>query len=375
MSKRVFFSVGDESAANYVAEIFRESFEDLDLVGITTPKMEKAGIRSIHDVSELSVVGVAEVLPRLMKIRKIFKDSLEEIKSCDVLVACDAPGFNLRLIKKARQLGVERIIYFISPQVWAWKPKRAETIAKYADHLVLILPFEEEIYRPFVNDRFRVHFLGHPLVDMARPTLSEEEFRNLTGLENEFINLMPGSRWSEIKKHWSLVRYAVESLMKVGKREFVIPTFERFRAFLEERLSGLPVKVITEEEISSPSYNAMAYSAFSIIASGTASLEATILKNPHVIFYRVSPLTYFLGRFFVKVKFASLSNIILGRELIPEFINKGEGEMLERVVSLMGDEERIRQMKTGMDEVRNRLWGEGSLDRLRELFKDILYNL
>ncbi len=375
MSKRVFLSVGDESAANYVAEIFREGFEDLDLVGITTPKMEKAGIRSIHDVSELSVVGVAEVLPRLMKIRKIFKDSLEEIKSCDVLVACDVPGFNLRLIKKARQLGVERIIYFISPQVWAWKPKRAETIAKYADHLVLILPFEEEIYRPFVNDRFMVHFLGHPLVDMARPTLSEEEFRNLTGLESEFINLMPGSRWSEIKKHWPLVRYAVESLMKVGKREFVIPTFERFRAFLEERLSGLPVKVITEEEISSPSYNAMAYSAFSIIASGTASLEATILKNPHVIFYRVSPLTYFLGRFFVKVKFASLSNIILGREIIPEFINKGEGEMLERVVSLMGDEERIREMKTGMEEVKKRLGGGGSLDRLRELFKDILYNL
>ena len=371
MSVRVFLSVGDISAGNYVYEIFREGFENLELVGITNEKLESIGVRSVAKVSELSVVGIAEVLPRLLEIRRIYRRALRELESCDVLIACDAPGFNLRLVRDARRVGVKKVVYFISPQVWAWKPGRAETIARFADHLVVILPFEVDIYRRFESEGFRVHYVGHPLVDMVKPSVDREKFLNLVGSEEEPVNLMPGSRWGEVRRHTPILREVV-NMLRNRVESFVLPTFEEFRGFLEDSFRGFPVKVLTDRELSSPAYNSMFHSKLSLIASGTSSLEASLALNPHLVFYRVSWLTYLLAKLLVKVRHVSLPNLILGEEVVPELINRPPSEVARTALQLLESESKRELMRERFMELRHRLGGEGVIHRLRSLFKELL---
>lgn len=371
MSVRVFLSVGDISAGNYVYEIFREGFENLELVGITNEKLESIGVRSVAKVSELSVVGIAEVLPRLLEIRRIYRRALRELESCDVLIACDAPGFNLRLVRDARRVGVKKVVYFISPQVWAWKPGRAETIARFADHLVVILPFEVDIYKRFESKGFRVHYVGHPLVDMVKPSVGREKFLNLVGSEEEPVNLMPGSRWGEVRRHTPILREVV-NMLRNRVESFVLPTFEEFRGFLEDSFRGFPVKVLTDRELSSPAYSSMFHSKLSLIASGTSSLEASLALNPHLVFYRVSTLTYLLAKLLVKVRHVSLPNLILGEEVVPELINRPPSEVARTALQLLESESKRELMRERFMELRHRLGGEGVIHRLRSLFKELL---
>jgi len=373
MYRKVFLSIGDVSAANYVYEIFKDSFENTELVGITNKKLEGIGIKSVADISDLSVVGIAEVLPRLLKIREIYKKSLEALKDCDYLIACDAPGFNLRLIKDARRAGVKRIIYFISPQVWAWKPKRAEVIARYTDDLVVILPFEVDIYRKFENDRFRVHYVGHPLVDMVHTNTDRGSFFRMLGFKESPINLMPGSRWGEIKRHAPYLREVVEGLGNYTE-SFVLPTFEEFKPFLEGQFRDLPVRVITERDIGSPAYSSMLYSKMSLIASGTSSLEAALALNPHVVFYRVSWLTFLLAKFLVRVEHVSLPNLILGKGVVPELINRKPAEVVRTTLKLLESEEKISSVREDFKKLRDMLGGKDVIPRLRELFMNLLTN-
>ncbi len=368
---RLFLSIGDLSAANYVYEILKEGFSHLDLVGFTDRRLEELGVRSLAKITDLSVVGIAEVLPRLLNIKKIYKRALKELEKCDVLIACDAPGFNLRLIKDARKIGVRKIIYFISPQVWAWKPKRAKTIAEYADHLIVILPFEINLYREFVERNFKVHFVGHPLVDLVKPSLEEKEFRKILGLEKDFINMMPGSRWGEIRKHTAILKDLVRALKDEGF-EFVIPTFFQFKSFLSKEFSGLPVKIVDSEDMENPSYNAMFFSRISIIASGTSSLEAALSQNPHVVFYKVSPLTYMIAKLLVKIQYVSLPNIILDKYIVPEIINGNRRILIEEVRKLLKNEDLQREQVESFREIREKLGEEGSIPRLRNLLKELL---
>ena len=370
MSLKVFLSVGDVSAANYLYEIFREGFEEVEFAGVTNEKLESIGVKSVAKISDISVVGIAEVIPKLFKIRETFKRNLLELKRCDVLIACDAPGFNLRLIKTSRRLGIKRIIYFISPQVWAWKPKRAETIAEFADDLIVILPFEVGIYKKFQG--LRVHYVGHPLVDMVKPSIDEGEFLKRLDLEEKPVNLMPGSRWSEIKRHTDFLREVVKEMLKGRKINFVLPTFPEFREFIERRLSDLPVRVITPEEIPDPAYNSLFYSRISLVASGTASLEAALALNPHVVFYKVSPITYLLGKLLVKTPFVSLPNLILGEGIVPEMINRDPREVASEALSLLERGKKKERMRERFRKLREKLGGEGVIPRLRELFRELI---
>ena len=347
-------------------EIFREFPLHISLSGITEERLESIGVKSVGRVSDISVVGFTEVLPALRRIRRVYREAVKELGSCDVFIACDAPGFNLRLIKEARKVGVRKVIYFISPQVWAWKPSRARTVARYCDDLVVILPFEVGIYRKLTSSSFRVHYVGHPLVDMVSPSVPEGEFIKRVGLGEKFINLMPGSRWGEIKRHAPLLKEVME---RVEGFEFVVPSFERFRGYLSDALG---VRVVTPEELPYPSYCCMAYSEISLIASGTASLEAALLLNPHVVFYKVNPLTYVVAKALVRVPHVSLPNLILGGRVVPEVINGGVGEVVREMERLIYDEGRRREQVERFAELREKLGGKGVIGRLRELFAELL---
>lgn len=370
MGRRVFISVGDVSAANYVFNIFREGFEEHQLIGITDERLESIGIRSAGRISDISVVGFSEVLPKLASIWRTYIRATKALSWCSVLIACDAPGFNLRLIRTARRLGVKKVIYFISPQVWAWKPGRAEVIARYADDIVVILPFEVEIYGKFRN--LRVHYAGHPLVDMVKPSLSEEEFRGKIGQEGELLNLMPGSRWSEVKRHTPYLRKVLERILSEYRVSAVVPTFPEFRDYVKQEMKNLPVRVVTSAEMSAPQYNAMFYSTLSLIASGTSSLEAALAGNPHVVFYRVGFLTHLIARTLVRVRHISLPNILLKENLVPELVNRPPGELAETALKLLRNGSALSAQREAFEKIREALGGEGVTERLRKLFLELL---
>ncbi len=363
---RVFISVGDRSSANYVRAIFEKGFEEFELFGITDEGMEGIGIRSVAKVEEISAVGLFEVLPKIPKVFLVFRRVLEALKGCDTIVACDAPGFNLRLIREARRIGVKRVVYFISPQVWAWRPERAKVIAELCDHLIVILPFEVEIYRPLESESFKVHYLGHPLVDLVKPGMELEGFRERVGISGDFLNLMPGSRWGEVRRHVPLLR----EFLKRTRLRSVVPTFPPFRDFISRNLEG--AKVITEEEVPLPAYTSMTYSKVSLIASGTASLEASLSGSPHAVFYKVNPITLWIGRRIVKTDFVSLPNIILGKKVVPELLNPSPGELERAVLELWESEKKRNAQREAFSEIKEKLGGSGVVERLRHLFEELL---
>lgn len=354
--KRVFISLAERSASNYVYEIFKEGFEDYELVGLTDERLERIGVKSVGRYEEISVVGITEALKVIPKFLRLYKKMLEEIKSADALILCDAPALNLKLLKDARKLGVKRIIYFISPQVWAWKPNRAKVIGNLADHLIVILPFEREIYKNFP---VKVHYEGHPLVDLVKPVKTKEEF--LKDFKKLPLPILLGSRESEVKRHVKLFKDIIRDFQK--SHEPVAPTFNAYEKEIKESLG---IKTLTYEKAS---YDCFYYSEFSIIASGTASLEAGIAQNPHLVYYKVSPITYFIGKRLVKVPFVSLVNILLGKRVVPELLQPRAKEILKAFEKTYESREKIREELAELREVLGR---EGVINRLRNLFLDLL---
>lgn len=360
---RVFVSLGERSASNYVYEIFRD-VKGIDFYGITNEELEAIGFKSLAKIEDLSVVGIVEAIPKIPYVWRLWRKIEDILPQMDVLVLCDAPAFNLPLLKRAKGK-VKRIIYFISPQVWAWKEGRAKVISELADHLIVLLPFEVEFYKRYKREGFRVHFVGHPLVDLAKPTMEEIEFKRKIGYER-YIALLPGSRWNEIKRHVPYLREVLKGLD--SPFPFLIPTFETFKEYIEENLKGFPIKAITPKEVDKPSYNAMAFSDFTLLASGTAELEASLLNSPHLVFYRVSPITYLLGRLLVKVRNVALTNLILQREVIPELVQRSSKDLCQMAKKLLMDEGLKESMRREFSKLREVLGEEGAIERLRELF-------
>ncbi|WP_461829244.1 glycosyltransferase family protein [Aquifex sp.] len=354
--KKVFISLADRSAANYIYEIFREGFGDLDIVGLTDERLESIGIRSVGRYSEISAVGLTEAIKIIPRFLRLYRRIINEVKKADTLILCDAPALSLKLLKDARKLGVKKVIYFISPQVWAWKPKRAEVIGRLADHLIVILPFERDIYRGFP---VKVHYEGHPLVDLVRPVKSKEEF--LKDFKKPPLPVLLGSRRGEIKKHLKLFRGIIGELEK--DFEPISPTFREYENEIRKTLS---IETLTYEKAA---YDCFYFSDFSLIASGTASLEAGIALNPHLVYYKVSPLTYLIGKRLVRVPFVSLVNLLLGKEVVPELIQPEPREILRTFERTYDKREKIREELVRLKEILGR---EGVIERLRNLFYDLI---
>ncbi len=367
---KVFVSLGERSASNYIYEIFKD-VRGIDFYGITDERLEAIGFKSFARVEDLSVVGIVEALPKIPYVYKLWRKIEEVLLQMDVLLLCDAPAFNLPLLKRAKGK-VKKIVYFISPQVWAWKENRAKVISELVEDLIVLLPFEVDFYKKYSREGFRVHFVGHPLVDLAKPTIKEEDFKRMVGYER-YIALLPGSRWSEIKRHIPYIKKVLECLD--SPIPFVVPTFESFKEYIEEALRNFPVRIITPRDMEKPSYNAMAFSHFTLLASGTAELEASLLNSPHIVFYRVSPITYLLGKLLVKVKHIALTNLILQREVVPELVQKSPKELCQRAKEYIEDENLRDSMRREFLELRKILGGEGTIQKLRELFLQIFNEL
>jgi lipid-A-disaccharide synthase len=278
----------------------------------------------------------------------------------DVAVLVDYPDFNLRLARHLRRRGV-RVVYYVSPQVWAWRRGRLDTIRKTVDHMLVIFPFEEALYR---EAGVPVTFVGHPLVDLVHPPADKREFVRALGLDADrpVVALLPGSRPKEIAHNLPPLAGAVEKLAaERPELQFLLalaPSLS-FRA-VAEALGSLPVHVVANQ-----AQGVLASSTVSVVASGTATVEAALLGAPMVVVYRLAPLTYLLGRRLVKVPHFAMANLIAGARVVPEVIQREltPERVAAEVRALLDTPSRREVMRAGLAEVRRKLGEPGASGR------------
>jgi len=309
---------GEASADMYGAEVaraLRRKFDHAQFYGLGGPRMRNAGVELEGDISKTAVVGPFEALSSLGVLYTVFRRLADRVEAepPSAAVLIDFPDFNLRLAKRLKHAGVP-VVYYVSPQVWAWREGRVKQIQELVNKMLVILPFEEEIYRKAGVD---VEFVGHPLIDMVRTTKSKEEFCDDHGIDarKTIVALLPGSRRKEVRFVLpTMCEAAALILAKKPDAQFVLPLASGLdRKFVQEMIRGVPVKVIAND-----TYNAVRYARTAIVASGTATLETALLGTPEVIVYRISQATWMLGKFLLRVRLFGIVNIILGEEVVPE---------------------------------------------------------
>ena len=352
---------GDMHGAKLVAAM-RERAPDIRVCGIGGPALAAQGVDILYDSSRLAVVGIVEVISHFRFIREAMQALEKRLREHPprLLILIDYPDFNLILAKKARWLGIP-VFYYISPQVWAWRSGRVKTIKKLVDRMAVILPFEKEFYQ---RCGMEVEYVGHPLMDTVHAAMPRVEFLQSIGIaqESTVIGILPGSRRREIAGMLPVFLAAAKLMQaQLVKPVFVLPLAPTLSEddLLANGLAeaGIEVRVIRENR-----YELMAACNAVMAASGTVSLELAILDVPMVISYRVSPLTYFLGRRLIKVQYASLVNLVAGREVVPELLQHEAvpEKIAKATVSLVADQTERRRMLTGLAEVREKLGGAGA---------------
>ncbi len=341
----------------------------LSFAGMGGIELERAGVSMLFDAAKIAVVGVTEVLSHLGDILQARRTLLEHMRKerPDLLILIDYPDFNLLLAAKAKKLGIP-ILYYISPQIWAWRSGRVHAIRRLADRVAVILPFEQEFYARY---GYQVDFVGHPLADTVEPGVDRQTFVARYGLDpqKKLIGLLPGSRRKEIASLLPgfLEAAALLNRANPGRYTFLIPqasTIDRRvleQNGLQQYQHSLDIRVLKEDR-----YALMAASDAVVAASGTVILELALLNTPTVVAYRISPLTYFLGRLLIrKLQFFSLVNLIGGRAIVPELLQDAvtAERIAKELTSLLENQAARSAMLEGLAEVRAQLGGPGASAR------------
>ncbi len=376
--KKAFISVGEISGDNY-ASMLVKALPEFQWVGITGPKMRDAGVETFARLEDISVVGITEAIPKFLKIKDVLKKSIQFLDSgIDLLVVVDFPGFNLKLIREAKKRGI-KTVYFIAPQVWAWGKKRIPKIAESTDLLIAIWPFEKEIYKDYISESFNVEYVGHPLLDIINIEETDESFRKKLGIEadKKIIGILPGSRESEVKTLLPILLSSSEKLHKeIDNLHFVIPATPNMEEKIIEFVKGvdLPLTVVTNKDFKSPSYEVMSKSYFLIVASGTATLETAIIGNPFIIVYKVSPLTFLIGRILTSINYLGLPNLIADREIVRELLQEecNPETVAEVSLEIIKNKQVYKRIKGDLKLVKEALGEKGAISRTAKLIRDLV---
>lgn len=350
---------GDLHASQVMREL-RDIDPSLQLFGIGGDLLAAEGMNVLHHVREMAVVGLIEVIRQLPMFRRVFKEMVERIKAEKpaAVLLVDFPDFNLRLAKQCRAMGVP-VLYYISPQVWAWRRRRIFEIARNVDQMIVIFPFEEQLYR---SHGVPVTYVGHPLVEQLEPLRRAP--RQL--VEPFRIALLPGSRTSEIR---SLLPPMLEAVVRIRKERsiepFIVlaPTLDREEAETILAAHGSDVRIVDRDQ-----RNELAGADLSISSSGTATLESALLGIPVVVVYKLNFITHAIGRRMVKLPHFSLVNIVAGKEVVPELLQENvNGERIAAEAMRLLDPEVHARVRTELDIVRRRLGEKGASRRAAEV--------
>ncbi len=355
---KILVSAGEASGDLYTAmlvEALRRRRPGVEFFGCAGPRMRQSGVRAVVDASSLAVVGLVEVVAHIPGIRRQFLKLCRaaEAERPEAAILTDSPDFHLRLGARLHRMGIP-VIYLVAPQVWAWRGGRIRQIRRNIRRLLCIFPFEEAFFR---SRGVPVVYIGHPLTRMVRPTVSREEFWRKHGLVEgrPLVVLLPGSRRGEVDRHLPIVTGAAEILHAGGACSFLLaatPQLGVDAGMIRKRVDGGLIRVVEGE-----TWDAIAHADLALAASGTVTIEAALLGTPVVTFYRVSPLSWLLGRWMVKAPFLSMVNLVAGRCVVPELIQRDAtpGLLAREARRLLEDGEARRRMKRDLEEVARRL--------------------
>ncbi len=333
---------------------------DLALAGMGGARMAAAGVRILHGIERAAVVGGTEVLGRLPVLIRIFRDLVRCLRERRprAVVLIDFPEFNLWLARRARALGIP-VVYFVPPQVWAWRRGRLRAMARDVSRVLAVFPFEVGLYR---DAGVPVEFVGHPLLDVLPPLARPAAREGLARDRDVLIGLLPGSRAEEVRRHLPLLLAAAARIRRrVPRARFVLPLAptvapQSVAAALGRARFDVPV-------LAGEAYRVMAAADLVLVGSGTATLETACYGTPMVVLYRLSPVSYALARLLVRgVAHISLPNIIAGRAIVPELIQgrATPAAVAEAALALLGDEPARRAQQAALGEVRSRLGAAGA---------------
>lgn len=357
---------GDLHGAN-LAKAIMELNPRAELVGIGGAAMRAAGVKLVPGVPQLDVMGliglsaIRAMVQRVLAIRRVLK-----AEAWDLVVLIDNPGLNFHFARVAKAAG-RRVLYYIAPQIWAWRPGRMKWIQRRVDHVVVILPFEAELYR---RAGVPCTFVGHPLLDVVAPQYDRAKLRSQFGLNESalVVGLLPGSRVGEVQMLLPVLLQAAAQLLAVEPdMQFILAQASSIDDHLLQSIlkqSPVPVRVAYDQ-----SSEVMALSDVLLIASGTATLQAAVVGTPMVLLYKTTPVTYRLARWLINVKWIGLVNLVAGRSVVPELIqDEATAERLcQEVRHLLRDQSAYTGMQEGLRQVRESLGEPGASRRAAQV--------
>lgn len=337
----------------------------LEFFGVGGEGMRAAGCDIVVDAKDLSVVGITEILGHLPKIYGLYRRLIAEAdkRKPDLAIVIDSPAFNWRVAREMKKRGIP-VVYYVAPQFWAWRQGRVRLLRKYIDKALVIFPFEENFYRERGVD---AEFVGHPLAELALPSVERKNYAAQIGVDagKSWITLMPGSRVKEVRMNLPTI---VDAAVKLGPEyEFLLPVAPTLdRAYLQklvrqeiERRDGTEHTDNIRITFVPESLPALCHSRAGIVASGTATVEAALMRTPFVMVYRVSPLTYFIGKPRIKVPYFAMVNLIAGEQIVPELVQQDftARNVVSRLREILPDGPARSRMLEGLAQVRTKLRG------------------
>jgi lipid-A-disaccharide synthase len=376
--KRILIAAGEASGdlhASCLVKAMLTLEPSLRFYGMGGEKLREAGVRIIFDISELSVMGITEVIRHLGHLYRVFKWLEKSLKNDrpDLIILVDYPDFNLRLAKAAKRCNIP-VLYYISPQIWAWRTNRIKKIGKLVNKMIVVFPFEPSLYE---REGVDVSFVGHPLLDIVKVNKSKEENIERFGLDEQktTIGLLPGSRLSEIKRILPPMIGAAEQLSERFKDlQFILPIAPGLKKGEIVKLTENSTVALTIVDDSI--YDVIDSSYLVVVASGTATLETALLSTPMVITYKMSPLSYLVGRTLVKVPYIGMANIIAGKKVVPELIqDEATAERITcEVTRLLEDTLYHQSICQELTSIKKKLGEKGSSKRAAQITLNMLYH-
>lgn len=368
--KKIMIVVGEASGDLHGAHLVRSLCRrdpTLKVFGVGGAGLEREGVKIIFDVARLTGMGLTEIAGNLKTVLEAYiglRSALKEERP-DLLILIDFPEFNLRLARLAKKLDVP-VLYYIAPQIWAWRRRRIHKISRWVDQMAVVFPFEVPLYE---KEGVRVQFVGHPLLDVVRATMPREAILKSHGLDpsKRTVALLPGSRKQEVDYHLPTLLEAADRLDREMQVQFILVRANTVdRRHMEELVRHGRAQVSISD---GDTYNALEACDLAWTASGTATLETALMLRPMVIVYRMSWLTYILARLLVRVKYIGLVNILAGEEVVPELIQTevAPGRILSASRLILNNGGSTARIAQKLAKIREKLGTPGAASRVADL--------
>jgi lipid-A-disaccharide synthase len=376
VSKRIFISAGEESGDTHAAGLVSELLKinpDWTFRGLGGDRLEALGVKIDFHVSELSTMGFIEVLKRYPFFRRVYRRTAARLKKDppDFAVLVDYPGMNFRFADLLNSLGVQ-LVYYVLPQVWAWHVGRVKRMRSWNAKFVSILPFEPDF---FSQHGLKVEYFGHPLIENAVPSMSPQDFRDQHGIRpNErLIAVLPGSRTHEIERNLPVMLEGLElAQIQVGEIRAICRPAHSSQSGLIDTISK-PYGIDLKRHDGSL-YDLLGAADLTLVVSGTATVDTALCKSPAIVIYKISPLTYAIARWLVRVPNVAMANLIAGASVYPELIQRdaNPGRLSSEIAAILRDKELISEMRSRISTVSELLGERGAYEKAARFFSSVV---